>query len=90
MVECYLALGILDQAQKAAVILGHNYPGSSWYSDTYALIQDAIPEAVVQSPSPGSGYKGKEKPQGQIGDVSELAKAPVSARKAGVRTRPAG
>jgi len=38
-VECYLALGILDQAQAMAAILGHNYPGSQWYADSYALIQ---------------------------------------------------
>ena len=90
MVECYLALGILDQAQKTAAILGHNYPGSPWYADTYSLIQDAIPDAVTQSPKPGSGYKGMEKPRGQIGDPSALAKAPVPIRKTSPQMRPTG
>jgi outer membrane protein assembly factor BamD len=49
-VECYLALGILDQAQAMAAILGHNYPGSQWYADSYALIQAALPQGHDQKP----------------------------------------
>lgn len=41
LVECYLALGIVDEAQTAAAVLGHNYPGSEWYVDSYALLVDA-------------------------------------------------
>jgi outer membrane protein assembly factor BamD len=80
MVECYLALGILDQAQKTAAVLGYNYPGSSWYSDTYDLIRNTMPEALSNSPKPGSGPKGVEKPQESAQD-SSLTKAPVSGGK---------
>lgn len=38
LVECYLSLGLLDEAKKAAAILGYNYPDSSWYEDTYKLM----------------------------------------------------
>lgn len=38
MVECYLALGIPEQAQASAAVLGHNFPGSPWYADSYALM----------------------------------------------------
>lgn len=38
LTECYLALGILPEAQTAAAILGHNFPNSSWYKDSYALL----------------------------------------------------
>lgn len=38
LVEAYLALGIQQEAVIAAAVLGHNYPGSEWYSDTYALM----------------------------------------------------
>ena len=38
MVECYVALGIMEQAKITAAVLGHNYPGSPWYADTYALM----------------------------------------------------
>lgn len=39
LTESYLALGITDEAQMSAAVLGHNYPGSSWYEDSYALLQ---------------------------------------------------
>jgi len=37
--ESYLALGITDEAQMATAVLGYNYPGSSWYEDSYALLE---------------------------------------------------
>jgi outer membrane protein assembly factor BamD len=39
LVECYMALGIVNEAQTAAAVLGHNFPDSQWYKDSYALIQ---------------------------------------------------
>lgn len=36
-VECYQALGLKGQAQKTAAVLGHNYPGSSWYLEAYRI-----------------------------------------------------
>ena len=39
LTECYMALGITNEAQNAAAILGHNYPDSKWYKDSYALLQ---------------------------------------------------
>lgn len=39
LVECYYALGMMDAAHKAAAVLGHNFPGSPWYADTYLLLQ---------------------------------------------------
>jgi outer membrane protein assembly factor BamD len=38
LTECYLALGITDEAQMSAAVLGHNFPGSKWYEDSYALL----------------------------------------------------
>lgn len=38
LVEANLALGLVDEAKKSAAVLGHNSPGSDWYSDSYALI----------------------------------------------------
>jgi outer membrane protein assembly factor BamD len=35
LVEAYTALGVTDEARKVAAVLGHNYPGSEWYVDTY-------------------------------------------------------
>ena len=50
------------EARAAAAVLGHNYPGSRWYEDSYRLFErrgivvadvrsaqpDAAPEALVQ------------------------------------------
>lgn len=38
LVECYLALGLTDEAQTAAAILGHNYQSSPFYQDSYKLL----------------------------------------------------
>ncbi len=40
LTESYLALGIVDQAKETAAILGHNFPGSEWYVDTYEIIEN--------------------------------------------------
>ncbi|MBB6123137.1 outer membrane protein assembly factor BamD [Sphingobium subterraneum] len=40
LVEGYLALGIPEEAKKAAAVLGANYPGSKWYNEAYKLIQE--------------------------------------------------
>ena len=37
LVEAYTALGVMEEARKVAAVLGHNYPGSEWYLDSYAL-----------------------------------------------------
>jgi outer membrane protein assembly factor BamD len=39
VVEAYLALGVPHEAQVAAAVLGHNFPGSEWYLDSYALLE---------------------------------------------------
>lgn len=39
LTECYMALGIKQEAQTAAAVLGHNFPDSRWYKDAYALLQ---------------------------------------------------
>jgi outer membrane protein assembly factor BamD len=39
LVEAYMALGVVSEAQNAAAVLGHNYPDSKWYKDSYALLQ---------------------------------------------------
>ena len=39
LTEAYMSLGITKEAQNAAAVLGHNYPESAWYKDSYALLQ---------------------------------------------------
>ncbi len=43
MVETNLVLGIPEEAQKSAAVLGRNYPGSEWYDKAYQLMQKYAP-----------------------------------------------
>lgn len=47
LVESYLAIGIPEEAQKAAAVLGANYPNSEWYKKAYELINKNAPETVA-------------------------------------------
>jgi outer membrane protein assembly factor BamD len=38
IVEANLALGLEREAIASAAVLGHNYPGSDWYANSYALL----------------------------------------------------
>ena len=51
LTEAYLTLGVPGEAQTAAAVLGHNYPGSRWYEHSYALLVDSDlqPEADEES-----------------------------------------
>src|SRR5947209_3692938 len=50
LVECDLALGLTREATQNAAVLGHNYPGSHWYGDAYAL--------MTGGSSPGTASEG--------------------------------
>ena len=39
LTESYLELGVPVEAERAAAVLGHNYPGSKWYDHAYLLIK---------------------------------------------------
>lgn len=39
LTEAYYAMGLTSEAQTATAVLGHNYPDSQWYRDSYALLQ---------------------------------------------------
>jgi outer membrane protein assembly factor BamD len=39
LTEAYMSLGIVQEAQTAAAVLGHNFPDSRWYQDAYNLVK---------------------------------------------------
>ena len=43
LVECYLALGVPEEAQKSAAVLGANYGASKWYRRAFALMNEYAP-----------------------------------------------
>ena len=51
LVETYLNLGMPQEAEKAAAVLGANYPGSKWYKRSYELIQRHAPQAAAPQAS---------------------------------------
>lgn len=40
LTETYMALGIVEEAQTAAAVLGHNFPDSEWYKHAYSLVKN--------------------------------------------------
>jgi outer membrane protein assembly factor BamD len=55
LVECYLALGITNEAKATASVLGFNFPGSNWYQDAYRLL---VAEKLTPEPEPDSWISG--------------------------------
>ena len=53
LVESYLAIGIISEAQTVAAVLGHNFPQSKWYRFSYSLLsgQKLVPEAKGEGKS---------------------------------------
>ncbi|MEM7215526.1 MAG: outer membrane protein assembly factor BamD [Pseudomonadota bacterium] len=49
LTESYFSLGLVEEAQNSAAVLGHNFPDSEWYKDSYELLQTG-------------GYSPKESP----------------------------
>ncbi|MGI9352282.1 MAG: outer membrane protein assembly factor BamD [Rhizobiaceae bacterium] len=39
LTESYFSLGLVEEAQNSAAVLGHNFPDSNWYKDSYELLQ---------------------------------------------------
>jgi outer membrane protein assembly factor BamD len=58
MTESYLAIGLVNEAQKSASVLGHNFPGSEWYVDAYQIVEGRIIRAEeIDDPWYKSWYK---------------------------------
>ena len=58
LTEIYLKLGLPDQARKTAAVLGHNYPGSPWYADSYnqLIADDQVKGAPVSIGDESPGF----------------------------------
>ncbi|MEM7441858.1 MAG: outer membrane protein assembly factor BamD [Pseudomonadota bacterium] len=40
LTEAYMSLGLNQEAERTATVLGANFPGSEWYRNSYALLVD--------------------------------------------------
>ncbi len=48
LVESNLVMGIPEEAQKSAAVLGANYPGSEWYDKAFALMSKYAPNTAAR------------------------------------------
>lgn len=56
MVEIYLTLGLTEEAKKTAAVIGHNFPGSDWYEDTFSMVNTG--QSATQAEKKDSGWFG--------------------------------
>jgi outer membrane protein assembly factor BamD len=58
LTEIYLRLGMTTEAKRTAAVLGHNYPGSRWYEDSWNQLVDdhAINGKPVGQADNGGGF----------------------------------
>jgi outer membrane protein assembly factor BamD len=59
LVECYLSVGMIEEAQKAAAVLGYNYPNSDWYKRSYALMTGKGVTVVSDTEAKKKGWLSK-------------------------------
>ena len=51
LVEAYLTLGLENEATRVAAVLGHNYPGSDWYEDSYEILKPESRQKLMEDRS---------------------------------------
>jgi len=52
LTECYMAIGLANEARNAAAVLGHNFPESQWYKDTLTLLAKTGDAPLANPDSP--------------------------------------
>src|SRR3546814_12943215 len=51
LVDCYLAMRLVHEAKATAAVLGHNFPDSEWYTNSYAMLTGETPHHAVSNNS---------------------------------------
>lgn len=67
LVEAYLAVGLVEDAQRTAAVLGYNFPGDQWYSRTYALMTGQGVTPVAEAEAQQRGWLSRLWPFGRDG-----------------------
>jgi outer membrane protein assembly factor BamD len=83
LTETYLALGVREEAVKSAAVLGHNYPSSPWYRDSYALLAESGKKGDDSLPAPSGKAASAKKAKKAPADTDEkLVEPPEDAKSA--------
>jgi len=61
LVEVYFTLGLSDEAQKYAQILGYNYKSSLWYEQTYSVFNKKYKKNQIKNEKEKKSFIGKVK-----------------------------
>jgi outer membrane protein assembly factor BamD len=56
LVESYLSVGMTEEAQRMAAVLGHNFPGSEWYQRSFALMNEQGVTVVTEAEAEHRGW----------------------------------
>jgi outer membrane protein assembly factor BamD len=56
LVEAYLSVGMTEEAQRSAAVLGYNYPGDKWYARAYELMRGRGVEMVTEPEARRRGW----------------------------------
>ncbi|MBM3559407.1 MAG: outer membrane protein assembly factor BamD [Alphaproteobacteria bacterium] len=59
LAEAYSALGIAPEARQSAAVLGHNFPGSDWYIDSYEMVEGKTVERPGAATDNEPGFFGR-------------------------------
>ncbi|KAF0135876.1 MAG: putative lipoprotein [Rhodospirillaceae bacterium] len=79
LVENYVIFGLTDEARKIAAVLGHNFPGSAWYQDSYRLVGDGTPDAQSRGEQGTRGGRPSGAEEEQAGPVGSVPRQPFQA-----------
>ena len=67
LVEAYLTVGLIDEANRNGAVLGFNFPGDRWYADAYALLSGKGLKPAVEPTSRGFKFNPfKARPKASI------------------------
>lgn len=56
LVEAYVSVGMAEEAQRMAAVLGHNFPGDPWYERSYALMTNSGVMVVSETEAERRGW----------------------------------
>jgi outer membrane protein assembly factor BamD len=77
LVECYLALGVPQEAYKAAAVLGKNYPETYWYRQSLRLLIADQRHIYGRAYTTASAAKGEAPPAAMESGSSSAASYPA-------------
>ncbi len=67
LVESYLTVGLIDEANRNGAVLGFNFPGDRWYADAYALLSGKGLKPAVEPTARGFKFNPfKSKPTSSL------------------------